>query len=90
MSPTPTPIADAPPQSDRLTDYDRAHHKVYIRLLDAETQGLGWEEAAAVILGLDPVAAPDRARAIHAAHLARARWMTTDGYRQLAGEPPKE
>lgn len=90
MSPTPIPIADAPPLSGRLTGYDRAHRTVYIRLLDAETQGLSWEEAASVVLGLDPAAAPDRARAVHAAHLARARWMTTTGYRELAGEPPEE
>ena len=89
MNPDPTPLADAPPQSDRVTPYDRAHHKVYIRLLDAETQGLDWREAATAILGLDPVAAPDHARDVHAAHLARARWMTTTGYRDLAGEPPK-
>jgi len=72
-----------PPDSASLTDYDRRHLKAYLRLLDAQAAGAGWEEAAAIILGLDVAADPDGARQIHARHLARARWMTEQGYRDL-------
>ena len=74
---------DAPPASTELTDYDRAHMKVYMRVLDAATDGADWREAVAVIFELDPLAEPERARRVHDSHLARARWMTEHGYRHL-------
>ena len=76
-------IAEAPPPSDHLTDYDRRHLKTYARLLDAAADQADWEEAAEIVLGLDPAADPDRTRRIHEAHLERARWMTRVGYRDL-------
>lgn len=77
---------DSPPDSTELTDYDRAHMKEYMRVLDASTDGADWREAIAVIFGIDPDAEPDRARRVHDSHLARARWMTEHGYRQLLRE----
>lgn len=77
-------IAEAPPTDDHVTDYDRKHTKTYLRLLDAEAAGADWREVASIVLGLDPVADADRARRVHDAHLARARWMTTTGYREIA------
>ena len=77
------PIADAPPASDHLTDYDRSHVKTYLRLLDAAAEDADWREVAVIVLGLDPGAEPDRARQVHAAHLERARWMTRVGYHDL-------
>ena len=77
------PITDYPPPSEHLTDYDRRHLKTYARLLDAAAEHANWEEVAEVVLGLDPSTDPDRSRRVHAAHLARARWMTRVGYRDL-------
>ena len=42
-------------------------------------------EAVEVLFGIDPVREPDRARRVYDSHLARARWMTQSGYRQLLG-----
>lgn len=77
---------DEPPESAVLTDYDRAHMKLYLRLLDAASDGADWREAVSVLFGLDPERDPERARNIHDRHLARARWMTTHGYRLLVRE----
>lgn len=77
---------DEPPESEVLTDYDRAHMKLYLRLLDAASDGADWREAVSVLFGLDPERDPERARNIHDRHLARARWMTTHGYRLLVRE----
>ena len=77
---------DEPPESAALTTYDREHMKLYMRLLDAATDGADWREAVTILFGLDPEREPDRARHIHDAHLARARWMTEHGYRLLVRE----
>lgn len=77
---------DQPPQSAVLTDYDREHMKLYMRVLDAATDGADWREAVAVIFGINPEADPERAQRVHDSHLARARWMTEHGYRQLLRE----
>jgi hypothetical protein len=74
---------DSPPASVELTGYDRAHMKEYMRVLDAATDGADWREAVSLIFGIDPAAEPERARKVHDSHLARARWMTEHGYRQL-------
>lgn len=69
-----------------LTSYDRERMKLYLRLLDAATDGADWREAVEILFGLDPDRDPDRTRHVHDSHLARARWMTEHGYRQLARE----
>jgi len=74
---------DAPPDASTITDYDRAHAVLYLRLLDAEAAGADWTEIVARLFGLDPFTAPERARNVYATHLARARWMSTQGYQQL-------
>jgi len=74
---------DRPPESDRLTAYDESHLAAYIRLLDADAEGADWREAVRIIFGFDPDRNPERARIMHQSHLARARWMTTTGYREL-------
>lgn len=74
---------DRPPDSDRLTSYDECHLVLYIRLLDAAAEGADWREAVRILFGLDPDCEPERARIVHDSHLARARWMTTTGYREL-------
>lgn len=74
---------DHPPQDAELTGYDRKHIKLYMRVLDAATEGVDWREAVSVIFGVDPNVEPERARHIHDSHLARARWMSEHGYREL-------
>ena len=55
-------LADAPPAGNHVTDYDRSHVKIYLRLLDAAAEGADWKEVAALVLGLD-VAATQTMRA---------------------------
>lgn len=74
---------DMAPDSADLTDYDRAHIKLYMRLLDAAADGANWREAVEVLFGIDPAQEPERACKVHDSHLARARWMTHTGYRHL-------
>lgn len=74
---------DEPPVDDRVTEYDRAHLVTYLRLLDADADDADWEEAVEIIFGIDPRRDRERARRIHRSHLARARWMTEHGYRDL-------
>jgi Uncharacterized conserved protein (DUF2285) len=76
-------IADTAPNTAHGTDYDRAHVDVYLRLLDAAKEGAPWEEAARIVLALDPVREPERARRVYDSHLARARWLTAGGYRDF-------
>ncbi|MBL8580211.1 MAG: DUF2285 domain-containing protein [Mesorhizobium sp.] len=83
---TKTDFLDRPPDCAVLTTYDREHMKLYLRLLDAAADGADWREAVHILFGLDPEGDPDRARRVHDAHLARARWMTTHGYRELVRE----
>lgn len=85
------PLADEPPVSDRVTHYDEQHAATYLRLLDAEAAGASPEEVARIVLGIDPEREPERARRVHRSHLARARWMTRHGYRDLlAGRTPRD
>ncbi len=76
-------VADSAPSSNELTDYDRDHLGLYLRLLDAKAAGAGLDEMARIVLKLDPVREPARARAIVTSHLERAEWMTRRGYRLL-------
>lgn len=77
------PFDDAAPTGDELTDYDRAHIKLYMRLFDADADGADWREVVKVLFGLDSAVDPKRARRVYDSHLARARWMTRSGYRDL-------
>ena len=76
-------IIETPPDEPRVTAYDLAHKILYLRLLDAAAAGADWREVARIVLGLDPDRDADQARRIHDSHLARARWMTEAGYRDL-------
>lgn len=77
------PFQDEPPTGESLTPYDRAHMALYLRLLDAHRDGADWREVVEVLFGLDPGSEPDRCRSIHDSHLARARWLSKQGYREL-------
>jgi hypothetical protein len=76
-------VADIAPSADTLTSYDKDHLVTYLRLLDADTQGADWTEAARIVLGMDPEQEPQRARTVWESHLERAKWMTTHGYKDL-------
>ena len=76
-------VADEAPTAPMVTDYDKAHLKLYLRLLDANAEGAAWEQVARLLLDIDPVAERDRALRRHETHLARARWMTERGYLDL-------
>jgi len=78
---------DRPPDSPYLTAYNESHLVTYLRLLDADEEGADWREAVRIIFGLDPDRDPERAGVVHASHLARARWMTEEGYRYLLRPP---
>ena len=74
---------DHPPDEAHVTSYDERHLKTYLRLLDAAEEGADWREVVQIIFGLDPEREPERARGVHDSHLARARWMSRNGYRDL-------
>ena len=74
---------DRPPESDKLTKYDERHLVTYLRLLDAAEECADWREAISIIFRIDPERNPARAKTIYDSHLARARWMTEQGYRHL-------
>lgn len=76
-------VAEEAPNVATLTGYDEAHAVTYLRLLDAEADGADWREVARIVLGCDPDSDPECARRTYESHLARARWMTTSGYRHL-------
>ena len=80
---TQTAVASAPPSSDTLTAYDRAHLVTYLKLLDAEAMNVDWKATARSVLSLDPEADVGAAQRVYAAHLARAHWMTRVGFRHL-------
>lgn len=77
------PFEAEPPASDTLTEYDERHLVTYLRLLDAAAEGADWREAVRIIFEVDPGGDVDFARRLHDSHLARARWMTEAGYRDL-------
>ncbi|WP_076865936.1 DNA -binding domain-containing protein [Bradyrhizobium mercantei] len=76
-------IADVAPSAPELTPYDEQHVVTYLRLLDAQADNADWREVARVVLGVDPVLEPDRARRAFDTHLARAKWMARHGHRHL-------
>jgi len=82
-SPLDPHIADVAPAGPALTEYDEEHMITYMRVLDADQQGVDWREVSRIVLRIDPDIEPDRARLAFESHLSRARWMTEQGYRHL-------
>jgi hypothetical protein len=78
-----SPFQDLAPTGPALTDYDRTHSGTYLRLLDAEDSGADWQEVVVIVFGLDPAQDRERSHAMHASHLARARWISHHGYSDL-------
>lgn len=80
-------VAEMAPVDAELTAYDQEHFITYMRLLDADREGADWQEVARIVLHIDPVREPDRARRTYDSHLARAQWAARQGYRQLLQMP---
>ena len=84
VQPDPDPeVDDEAPNGAAITGYDERHFITYLRLLDAAAQNMSWRDAARTILHRDPVGDTVRSKRCWKSHLARARWMSTRGYRQL-------
>lgn len=66
-----------------LTDYDREHAALYLRLLDADAAHADWREVAQIVMRLDVGRDAAKARLMHATHLARAQWLQAEGYQDL-------
>ena len=79
----PTPVAALAPVEPFLTCYDMDHLVTYLRLLDADADGADWREVARIVLDLDVEKDPDHAKRVWESHLARAKWMTRNGYHHL-------
>lgn len=77
----PDPLDTFAPTGETVLDYDRRHLLTYAELLDAEKDGITWQDGALEILGIDPVTDATRARTCWDSHLARARWITGAGLR---------
>jgi hypothetical protein len=78
-------VDDQAPFEDTLTSYDERHLLIYADLLETEADGGDWDEAALLVLRIDPVQEPVRARRVWENHLTRARWLAEHGYRHLLG-----
>jgi hypothetical protein len=74
---------DKPPETSCVNPYDERHLVTYLRLLDASAENEDWREIVSVIFGLDATLEPDRAKTVYETHLARAKWMTESGYKDL-------
>lgn len=81
--PKPSSLAVRVPWSPRLTAYDEAHFVVYLQLLDAKAKDASDEAMLQIIRDADPAMSADDARCALASHLARATWMSEEGYRDL-------
>jgi hypothetical protein len=73
----------AAPIEPVLTGYDQQHLITYLRLLDADAEGTDWRDVANIVLHIDPDREPERAKRAWESHLARAKWMTENGYSHL-------
>lgn len=79
---------DRAPTGETVTDYDIAHARLYIRLLDAHAAGLDWRAIAVQLFEIDIALEPERAQRVVESHLARALWMRDKGYKGLLGARP--
>lgn len=76
-------VQETVPWSDHITSYDREHFTLYMKLLDASSDGADELEMAWSIFGVDPVDSPAGAINIVGSHLARANWLLVEGYKEL-------
>jgi hypothetical protein len=67
-------ISDVAPADRNLTGDDEQHLVTYLRLLDADAEGEDWQEAAKIILHIDPEREPNQAK-----RCGRAVWPARSG-----------
>ncbi|WP_367158797.1 hypothetical protein [Mesorhizobium sp.] len=77
MRPEAQLCATKSPWSDSITSYDRQHRTIYLCIRDACADNLSVEEMANLVLGIDPILEPVRARKAVRSHIDRANWMVT-------------
>jgi hypothetical protein len=77
-------VDDEAPTVTTITAYDERHLATYLRLLDAAAQNVPWKQVARDVLGRDPSHQSSRVKRCWKSHVARARWMSEQGYRQLS------
>ncbi len=76
-------VADEAPRGNAVTPYDERHYVTYLRLLDADRDGADWKDVARIVLHRDPVADETRNRRCWESHLARAKWLSSAGYKRI-------
>ena len=76
-------VENEAPAGTLLTDYDQQHFVTYLRLLDAEAEGADWKEVARIVLHRDPFGDEVQTRRCWESHLARAQWLSREGYRRV-------
>lgn len=76
-------VDDEAPTGDAITPYDEQQYVTYLRLLDAKAEGADWTEVARIVLHRDPVAEKERTYRCWQSHLARAQWLSREGYRRI-------
>jgi Uncharacterized conserved protein (DUF2285) len=76
-------VADIAPTERSLTLYDHEHAITYMRMLDADAEGADWRAVTRIVLHIDPDQDVQRARRAFESHLARAKWMSREGYKHL-------
>jgi hypothetical protein len=76
-------VLDTAPADSMLTAYDHEHMITYFRILDADAEGADWRGVTQIVLHIDPEREPVRARQAYESRLARARWMTSHGYKLI-------
>jgi hypothetical protein len=76
-------VADIAPTERALTPYDHEHVITYMRMLDADAEDADWREVSRIVLHIDPDQDVGRARRAFDSHLARAKWMSREGYKHL-------
>jgi hypothetical protein len=75
----PPQLSAVAPSGPVVTAYDRAHLMTYIELLRATERDTDWRETSRTIIGIDPDAELNRARSAFVTHLARAKWLVSQG-----------
>ncbi len=78
---------ESPPESETVTTYDRQCFRLYLMLMDADDSGAEWQGTYEQVFGRAIGEERDKALCQYRAHLRRAQWMTTMGYRQMLGPP---
>ena len=76
-------VANEAPSATTLTEYDEEHLPTYRGLLAAQGDGAEWDEAALLVLRIDPIREPTRAQRAWESHLTRANWLLDHGYLHL-------